>query len=500
MPVHIYGHMADMTPLMELARSHGLAVVEDAAEAHGAECHGRRAGGIGTLACFSFYANKIVTTGEGGMVVTDDEVLAERLRSLRNLAFQRDRRFWHTAAGHNFRMTNVQAGIGLAQVARIEDHVAHKRRMAALYNERLGKVAGLQLPVERPGFKNVYWMYGVVLDDAVPFDATEFASRLKARGVDTRPFFVGMHEQPVLRERGLFVGEQYPATERLARRGILSALGAHPRRHPDRSGVRRRAGVARVTVFGVDYADCYDILYRAKDYTGEVDLVERLLAKHGTVGPKSILDLGSGTGSHALPLAQRGHRVTGVDRSPGMLAQARAKAATLPLAHAPEFIEGDICRHDLGRRFDAALMMFMVLGYQFENADLLAALVTLRKHLAPAGLFVFDVWNGLAVLAQRPGERTAEASVGDTRIVRRTRTRLEPIEQLCHVHFDIERNDAGGTTAWEETHTMRFFFPQELDLVLRCNGMRLLQLSSFPDGEGPPDEQAWNIIGVAQAM
>jgi SAM-dependent methyltransferase len=255
-----------------------------------------------------------------------------------------------------------------------------------------------------------------------------------------------------------------------------------------------------VTVFGVDYADCYDILYRAKDYTGEVDLVERLLAKHGTVGPKSILDLGSGTGSHALPLAQRAHRVTGVDRSPGMLAQARAKAATLPLAHAPEFIEGDICRHDLGRRFDAALMMFMVLGYQFENADLLAALVTLRKHLAPAGLFVFDVWNGLAVLAQRPGARTAEASVGDTRIVRRTRTRLEPIEQLCHVHFDIERTDADGTTAWEETHTMRFFFPQELDLVLRCNGMRLLQLSSFPDGEGPPDEQAWNIIGVAQAM
>jgi perosamine synthetase len=225
MPVHIYGHMADMVPLMELARSRGLAVIEDAAEAHGAECHGRRAGGIGALACFSFYANKIVTTGEGGRVGTDDEVLAERLRSLRNLAFQRERRFWHTALGHNFRMTNVQAGIGLAQVARIDAHVAHKRRMAALYSERLGKVAGLHLPVERPGFKNVYWMYAVVLDDAVPFDAAEFAVRLKARGVDTRPFFVGMHEQPVLRERGLFVGEQYPVTDRLARRGLYLPSG-----------------------------------------------------------------------------------------------------------------------------------------------------------------------------------------------------------------------------------------------------------------------------------
>jgi perosamine synthetase len=158
-------------------------------------------------------------------VVTDDEALAERLRSLRNLAFQRDRRFWHTALGHNFRMTNVQAGIGLAQVARIDAHVGRKRRMAALYNERLGKVAGLHLPVERPGFKNVYWMYAVVLDDAVPFDAAEFASRLRARGVDTRPFFVGMHEQPVLRERGLFVGEPYPVTERLARRGLYLPSG-----------------------------------------------------------------------------------------------------------------------------------------------------------------------------------------------------------------------------------------------------------------------------------
>ena len=254
-----------------------------------------------------------------------------------------------------------------------------------------------------------------------------------------------------------------------------------------------------MSVFGADYADCYDILYRTKDYAGEVDLVERLLARHGAAGPKSILDLGCGTGNHALPLAERGHRVTGVDRSPGMLAQARAKAATLALAHAPLFVEGDVCRLDLGRRFDAALMMFMVLGYQFENADLVAALTALRSHLAPAGLFVFDVWNGLAVLAQRPSERTVEAIRGDTKIVRKTSTRLEPIAQLCHVHFAIERTDADGTTAWEETHTVRFFFPQELDLVLRCHGLRLLQLSRFPDGEGAPDENAWNMIGVAKA-
>ena len=144
MPVHIYGHMADMNPLMELAREFELAIIEDAAEAHGAEYHGRRAGGIGALGCFSFYANKIVTTGEGGMVVTDDAKLAERARSLRNLAFRRDQRFLHTELGYNFRMTNLQAAIGLAQVERIDDHVTRKRRMAELYGERLRRLKGLR--------------------------------------------------------------------------------------------------------------------------------------------------------------------------------------------------------------------------------------------------------------------------------------------------------------------------------------------------------------------
>jgi perosamine synthetase len=225
MPVHMYGHMAEMNALMELARKFDLSIIEDAAEAHGAEYHGRRAGGIGTVGCFSFYANKIVTTGEGGMVVTNDSKLAERARSLRNLCFRGDQRFLHSELGYNFRMTNVQAAIGLAQIERIDDHLARKRRIAARYSERLRNVPALRLPVELPGVKNVYWMYGVVLSESVPFDAKELAARLKQHGVDTRPFFLGMHEQPVLRARGLFGGESYPVTERLSRRGLYLPSG-----------------------------------------------------------------------------------------------------------------------------------------------------------------------------------------------------------------------------------------------------------------------------------
>lgn len=225
MPVHIYGHPVDMGELMPLAEAHGLHVIEDAAEAHGAEYHGRKAGSFGHLNCFSFYANKIVTTGEGGMLVTDDEELAERSRSLRNLCFQPQKRFYHEELGFNYRMTNLQAAVGVAQVERIDEFIDIKRRNAALYNERLGDIPGLQLPAEKQGYKNVYWMYGVVLDEKYGMDAVQFAAALMEKGVQTRPFFLGMHEQPVFLQRGLFGGESYPVAERIARQGLYLPSG-----------------------------------------------------------------------------------------------------------------------------------------------------------------------------------------------------------------------------------------------------------------------------------
>jgi perosamine synthetase len=225
MPVHMYGHPVDMAPLWALAEQHGLAIVEDAAEAHGATYRGRRCGGLGDLSCFSFYANKIITTGEGGMILTRDPRLAERARSLRNLCFRPERRFYHTELGHNFRLTNLQAAVGLAQLERIDDLLAHKRWMGRRYTELLAGTPGLTLPVEEPWATNVYWMYGLVLDETTGMDAVEFSRRLKSRGVETRPFFLGMHEQPAFLERGFFRGEHYPVAERIARQGLYLPSG-----------------------------------------------------------------------------------------------------------------------------------------------------------------------------------------------------------------------------------------------------------------------------------
>jgi perosamine synthetase len=225
MPVHIYGHPVDMDPLLDLARRYDLRIVEDAAEAHGAEYRGRRAGSFGESSCFSFYANKLLTTGEGGMLLVDDDHRADRARRMRNLGFQPGRRFLHTELGFNFRLTNLQAALGLAQVERMDEIVARKRRMGQAYTERLSEVPGLELQVQQPWARSVFWMYGIVLREETCLDADEFARRLKQLGVETRPFFLGMHEQPVLRERGLFAGETYPVAERIARQGLYLPSG-----------------------------------------------------------------------------------------------------------------------------------------------------------------------------------------------------------------------------------------------------------------------------------
>jgi perosamine synthetase len=234
MPVHIYGHPVDMDPLAELAEKYDLKIIEDAAEVHGAEYltgrntpnpQWKRCGSFGHVSSFSFYANKLITTGEGGMVLTDDRTLAEKARSLRNLCFRPEQRFLHTDLGHNFRLTNLQAAIGLAQMERIDEIVSKKRWMGQAYTQRLKDIPGLQLPVEEPWARQVYWMYGIVLEAATGMDAKTFAAKLKGKGVDTRPFFLGMHEQPVFQNMGLFQAERYPVTERIARQGLYLPSG-----------------------------------------------------------------------------------------------------------------------------------------------------------------------------------------------------------------------------------------------------------------------------------
>ena len=218
-PVHLFGHPVDMDRLMDIAGRHGLAVIEDCAESHGATVRGRATGSFGEMACFSFYANKIITTGEGGMVVTSDPHLAERLRLLRNLAFGRPR-FLHEQAGFNFRMTGYQAAMGRVQLGKIEQFIDEKRRVAGTYNALLEDVPGVETPPELPWARNVYWMYAVALGDEFPLTRDELMAALAEREIGSRTFFCPMNLQPFLQRQEGFRAVPCPVAERAWHTGL----------------------------------------------------------------------------------------------------------------------------------------------------------------------------------------------------------------------------------------------------------------------------------------
>jgi perosamine synthetase len=226
MVVHIYGLPSDMDPILEIAHKHGLKIIEDAAEMHGQVYRGRPCGSFGEVSTFSFYPNKHVTTGEGGMIVTDDPGVAEHCRSLRNLCFQPKRRFVHEELGFNYRFTNIQAALGLAQLERLDEFVIRKRKMGKLYYEALSGLKQIELaPLGTEYSENIYWVFGMVLSDEVDFDAEEAMRRLSKLNIGTRPFFWGMHEQPVFHKMDLFCNESHPVSERISRRGFYIPSG-----------------------------------------------------------------------------------------------------------------------------------------------------------------------------------------------------------------------------------------------------------------------------------
>lgn len=221
MVVHIYGHPADMDPIMKIAKKYGLYVIEDAAEAHGAEYKGRKVGSIGDIGCFSFYANKIITTGEGGIITTNDDKIAEKVRRLRDQGYNLSMRKWlvHDVIGYNYRLTNLQAAVGLAQLERIEEFINRHREMACYYNSLLKDIRGVTLPPEMPWAKNVYWMYTILVNEEVlGITRDDLMKKLETYGVDTRAAFLPIHLQPPY--RNIYANEKYPVAELLGKRGI----------------------------------------------------------------------------------------------------------------------------------------------------------------------------------------------------------------------------------------------------------------------------------------
>jgi perosamine synthetase len=226
MIVHIYGLPVDVDPVLDLAKKYNLMIIEDAAEMHGQRYKGKECGSFGDISIFSFYPNKIITTGEGGMVLTDNERLFEECKKIKNLYFDKERRYIHEDIGWNFRMSNIQAAIGLAQLEQIDRFILRKKRIGKLYTELLTGFDNLQLPLDKTNYsENIYWVYPIVLKERLGFDATEAMRRLLNKNVGTRHFFWPMHLQPAFKKMGLFKNERYPVSEKISKYGFYIPSG-----------------------------------------------------------------------------------------------------------------------------------------------------------------------------------------------------------------------------------------------------------------------------------
>ena len=253
------------------------------------------------------------------------------------------------------------------------------------------------------------------------------------------------------------------------------------------------------STFGSAYSDAYDLLYSDKDYKAECDVIETLFHRYSKIPVSTILDLGCGTGSHAFALSSRGYDVVGIDRSEGMLAVAQQRLSNEK--GKVRFQQGDIRTIDPGQQFDAALIMFAVLGYQVENNDVLSALQTARRNLKPGGLLLFDIWYGPAVLRERPSDRVKVIPTKTGKILRVASGELDVAHHTCDVRFRLWKLAEGQVvTEIEETHRMRYFFPLELSLFLSCSGFHLIRLGAFTDFDRDPDESTWSAMVVAQVV
>jgi perosamine synthetase len=510
--VHAFGRPYDHAAIDAIARRHRLLVIEDAAQAHGATVQAGAdalpCGGLGDTSAFSFFANKALTTGEGGMLLARDGAVADRARQVSNLFFRGPRRFLHEELGHNYRLSAVQAALGLSQLDRLDETLATKRRIAKIYREQLESLAEVELQDVTEG--STHWMNALVLDHRTPADAAALSDALARRGIETRPFFLGLHEQPALRARGLFAGERFPVTERLSRRGLYlpSGLdlnestivhvveqlrGALVELGPARASVppgpappseshevpSSVEGTATGPVFGDVYAEAYDALYADKDYAREALFLQSCFERFGMGAVRRVLDLGCGTGRHAGELSRLGYGVVGVDRSSAMLHIARRRAPDL------RFVEGDLCSVALDETFDAVVVLFAALGYQTTADAILAALGTARRHLRAEGLLVADVWlGGSDARGDAPTRRVARQ--GDIEWIRTGRFQRDPLEQRVEVSYELRRRSNAGESVSREMHSMHYFSPFELDFALRASGFQLLCLCRDGDLDHAP--------------
>lgn len=493
MPVHIYGTVSNMDEVLNFAKKHHLLVIEDAAEALDVRWKGKCAGTFGDVGCISFFADKTITTAEGGIVLTDKKTIFEKLLFLRNQGRINRGSFIHPGIGYNFRMTDIQCAVGLAQLDKLEEIKLKKLGNLKLYQKLLSNVPGVTFFEPDEDAEFLPFRVGILYRHA-----RELMVFLKEKGIEPRTFFYPLHSQPAfssLKKRYGYKEDDFQNSKYGFECGVC--LPVFP------SLTRRQIGyvcqVIREFVEGKSkiYYQYYDSFFKNKDYEGEAETVLDLSKANGVVKVDNLLEVGCGTGNHTVFLAKKARHVAAVDIDREMVKQARRKMALKKIRNVRLFDTGltGVTRG----RFDLAVALFNVVTYVPTLNELDKFFLQVASKIRSGGLFIFDSWNGIAAIKDQPKAKTSEVQVGTKKILCSTIPKIDLFNQKVELGYEFRVMRGRKIIETGETSmNQSLWTPAEIGKSCVAAGLALVGVYPLMDTSRAASAEDWKIMYVVR--
>lgn len=481
MPVHIYGTVCNMDIVMKFAKKHKLAVIEDAAEAIGVHWKGKHSGTFGEVGCFSFFADKTITTAEGGFIVTDDEKIYENLLYLRNQGRIDRGSFIHPRIGYNFRMTDIQNAVGLVQLGKLPEIKKRKAHILSLYKKLLKDVKGVSLFEPEQNAEWIPFRVGILHKNA-----SELMAFMKTKEIETRTFFYPLHKQPAFSY--LKQKSKFPNTVYGYEHGVC--LPTFPTLTDEQ--VEYVCGVIKEFGERDIFYEYYDIIYKDKDYSAETELVFNLYSKYGKGVPKKVIEIGSGTGNHTRNLASRETNLLALDVDPRMVKIAQDKIRKEKLKNV-EILNKRI-EEVKDANADLIVALFNVVTYIDNTQNLESFMKGVSENLKPNGIFVFDCWNGSAALLDPPKSRKTTIKNDSETIENNLISQTDFFNQVTTLNYNLKVTNGKKVRSGRFSFSQTLWMPRELISAVKKAGLEILLSSPFMEPSKPATEKDWKIM------
>lgn len=491
MPVHIYGTVANMGEVVKFAKKHNLKIIEDACQALAVHRDGKHSGTFGEIGCFSFFADKTITTVEGGFVITNDEKLYKKLLYLRNQGRIDRGSFIHPEIGYNFRITDIHSAIGLAQLKKLPEIKKRKSEILNLYKKLLKDVEGITFFEPDEGVEMIPFRICILVDKA-----HELMAYMKDREIEPRTFFYPLHKQPSLKYLHKLRSDQgddfFPNSIYGYEHGIC--LPVFPTLTEEQiiyiCDVIKEFMNKPSIFYGY-----YDILFKSKDYSKETEIVFKLAKKYGKA-PTTVLEIGAGTGNHTIEIAKKATTVLAIDTDPNMVHLAKEKIDNLNIKNVT-VTEKSIEQLD-SQSFDLSLALFNVVTYISEIDQLVSFMKGVSTHLAPDGIFIFDCWNGVAAIKDPPKSKNITVHQNGKLIESNLTSKTDLFNQKTTLNYNIRVTNGKFTEEDDFSFDQILWTPMQIIQALKEAGLEMIFCSPLMEPESKATDKDWKIMFVAR--